>query len=91
MYAVVENFNGEVECVYTGYSITLTPGADPSQDAFAKNINQEHVFPRSKGVDNTQAEYDMHHLFPSRVDVNQDRGSLPFGEWSCSSPQSLSA
>mgnify|MGYP003333415047 CR=1 FL=1 len=80
LYAVVENYNGEVECIYTGYSITLTPGADPSQDAFAKNINQEHVFPRSKGVDNTQAEYDMHHLFPSRVDVNQDRGSLPFGE-----------
>lgn len=80
LYAVVENFNGQVECVYTGYSITLTPGADPSQDAFAKNINQEHVFPRSKGVDNTQAEFDMHHLYPSRVDVNQDRGSLPFGE-----------
>ena len=80
LYAVVENFNGQVECVYTGYSITLSPGEDPSQDAFAKNINQEHVFPRSQGVDNTQAEYDMHHLYPSRVDVNQDRGSLIFGE-----------
>lgn len=80
LYAVVENINGTVECVYTGYTVSLTPNTDPSQDVFAQNINQEHVFPRSQGVDNTPAEYDMHHLFPSRVDVNGDRGSLPFGE-----------
>jgi hypothetical protein len=80
LYAVVENINGKVECVYTGYQVTLDLNEDPSQFVFAQNLNQEHVFPRSQGVDNTPAEFDMHHLYPSRVDVNQDRGSLPFGE-----------
>jgi hypothetical protein len=42
--------SGELEGICSGYTITLTPGADPSQDAFAKGINAEHVFPQSRGA-----------------------------------------
>ena len=61
-----------------------------------KGINVEHVFPMSwatNGVDCgtrkqcrsnsarfNQIEADMHNLYPSRSDVNQQRGSFRFGE-----------
>ncbi|MDF1695084.1 MAG: endonuclease [Saprospiraceae bacterium] len=70
-----------LECVYTGFQITLDPSADPTIDAFSKGINTEHTYPRSKGAsENTNAYSDMHHLFPTREQVNADRGSLIFGE-----------
>src|SRR5690606_18235988 len=40
--------NGGLRCVYTGYTIALTPGADPSADAYAQGINTEHTWPRSR-------------------------------------------
>ena len=70
-----------LECVYTGFKITLDPNSDPTIDAFAKGINTEHTFPRSKGAwENTDAHSDMHHLFPTLADVNTARGSLPFAD-----------
>ncbi|MBK6905390.1 MAG: endonuclease [Saprospirales bacterium] len=69
-----------LRCVYTGYTVYLTPGQDPSQTAFSANINLEHTFPKAMGSDSGLAEDDMHHLHPSRVDVNGARGNLPFGE-----------
>ena len=70
--------------VYTDYFVPFdcSPSCDPSQDVFndGSGINQEHVWPRSQGTGSGLAERDMHHLFPSRVQVNSDRGSLPFGD-----------
>ncbi len=66
--------------VYSGFTITLDPLLDPSQDAFAKGINAEHIFPQSKGASSEPARSDMHHLAPSRVQVNAARASCPFGE-----------
>ncbi|MCB0642831.1 MAG: endonuclease, partial [Phaeodactylibacter sp.] len=63
-----------------GHQAYLTPGADPSQTVFNSNINLEHTYPKSKGTGGTLAENDMHHLFPSRADVNNDRGSHPLLE-----------
>ena len=80
LYAVVENEGGVVECLYSGFIGELDENEDPSQFLFNQNINQEHVFPRAFGVNNTPAEFDMHHLFPTRADVNQDRGNLSFGD-----------
>lgn len=69
--------------LYSGYFVPFdgSPNSDPSQDVFnnGSGINQEHVFPRSRGTDGNNAERDMHHLYPTRVKVNSDRGSLPFG------------
>ena len=36
--------------------------------------------PQSRGAENGYAKSDMHHLYPTRVDVNSDRGSFPFAE-----------
>ncbi len=72
-----------VEGLYTGFFVPFDgrPNSDPSQDVFNDNagINQEHTWPRSRGTDGNNAERDMHHLFPTRVQVNSDRGNDPFG------------
>ncbi|MEM8558598.1 MAG: endonuclease, partial [Bacteroidota bacterium] len=69
---------------YTDFFVPFDgqPSSDPSQDVFNNNagLNQEHVWPRSEGTDNNDAETDMHHLVPTRVRVNSDRASLPFAE-----------
>ena len=80
LYARIYALNDSVACVYSGHKSYLPPGQDPSQAVFDNNINLEHTYPKSKGVDNTLAENDMHHLYPSRADVNNDRGSHPFLE-----------
>ena len=72
--------------VYTGFFVPFDcqPSCDPSQDVFNDNagINQEHTFPRSRlsGANESAAERDLHNLFPTRIDVNAARGSLPFAE-----------
>ena len=82
----VETRSGDdgVAGIYTDWFVAFdcSPSRDPSQDVFngGSGINQEHVWPRSEGTGSGLAERDMHHLFPSRVDVNSDRGSLPFGD-----------
>lgn len=78
LFAKIDNVNGILTCIYTNYSITLDPNLDPTQDAFAKGINTEHSFPKSKGSGGHSGEYDMHHLFPSREDVNNYRASKPY-------------
>ncbi len=79
LFARIYNYRDSLTCVYTGYRIYLNPNLDPTQDAFSKGINTEHTFPQSLGAMN-QAEGDMHHLYPTREDVNGDRGNLPFAE-----------
>lgn len=43
------------------------------------NWNREHVWPQSK-LGDADAKADVHHLKPSDVQENSNRGSLPFGE-----------
>jgi endonuclease I len=80
LYGDIDRVNDSLYGVYTRFGIAMTPGADPSSDAFSKGINTEHTWPRSKGADNGNPESDMHHLFPTREQVNSARASLPFGE-----------
>lgn len=79
LFGVVDNRNDSLICVYTNFKIYLNPNGDPTQEAFSKDINTEHTFPKSLGAEGF-AEGDMHHLYPTRADVNNDRGNLPFGE-----------
>ncbi len=79
LFGRIYNYHDSLTCVYTGYRIWLNPNEDPTQAAFAKGINTEHTFPQSLGAMN-QAEGDMHHLYPTREDVNADRGNSPFAE-----------
>lgn len=77
----IDAVDNVLECVYTGFKITLDPTADPTTDAFGKGINTEHTYPRSKGaLENTNGYSDMHHLFPTREVANTARGNLPFSD-----------
>lgn len=70
--------------VYTGHFVPFdcTPSCDPSQDVFnnGSGLNLEHTWPRSEGTGSGNAEWNLHHLFPTRVAVNGDRASFPFAE-----------
>lgn len=74
--------------IYTGFFVLLdgVPNTDPSQDVFnapnenTQGINLEHVWPQSKGASSGTAQSNMYHLFPSKVNVNANRGNLPFAE-----------
>lgn len=73
----IDAVDNVLECVYTGFKVTLDPSLDPTIDAFSQGINTEHTYPRSKGaLEGTNAYSDMHHLFPTRERANSDRASL---------------
>ncbi|RMG88444.1 MAG: endonuclease I [Bacteroidetes bacterium] len=79
LFAKIDNHNDSLTCVYTGFTIYLNPNDDPTQAAFDQGINTEHSYPQSMGATG-QARGDMHHLYPTRADVNAARGNLPFAE-----------
>jgi hypothetical protein len=84
IFAVIDNVNDTVVCVYTGLEKWLDPSQDPS-DYMAMNndpngMNIEHTYPQSKGAASGNARADMHHLFPARNETNNMRGNLPFDE-----------
>ena len=80
LYLQIERNNGQVKGVYTNYSITLPDGLDPSTYLYENGIDCEHVWPQSKyeGIDPMKS--DLHHLRPSKSNVNSSRGNKPFGE-----------
>lgn len=80
LFSRVDAHNDSLTCVYSGYTIYLDPTQDPTVDAFAKGINTEHTYPRAFGADQEPALADMHHLYPTREDVNAARANLPFRE-----------
>ncbi len=80
MFGELDNVNDSIYGVYTHDAIYLNHNSnDPKGDAYAKGFNTEHTFPQSLGATGN-AKSDLHHLFPTRVDVNGDRGHLPFAE-----------
>lgn len=82
MYRNIDARNDTLYCVYSGYSVYLPPGEDPTTAAFENGtgINTEHTYPRGKGAEAPTPEADMHHLFPTRVAVNAARGNFPFAD-----------
>ncbi|HEX7879169.1 MAG TPA: endonuclease [Candidatus Eisenbacteria bacterium] len=81
MYTTIDNHDGDVVCVYTGFTIHVDPqSSQPRTDAFNAGINAEHTWPQSKGAEVPPMEADLHHLFPSEIDANNRRGNLPFDE-----------
>jgi endonuclease I len=84
LYAKIYVENDSVTCVYTGHKLYLDPAEDPSQYMYkngsSEGINAEHNYPKSKGAANGNALSDLYNLFPSRVQVNADRGNHPFSD-----------
>ncbi len=82
MYSQLDNDNGVVYGIYSDFAVSVSPNSSrPRQDAYrgGNGINAEHSWPQSLGATGV-ARSDLHHLFPSRVQVNGRRGRLPFAE-----------
>jgi len=84
LFAAIYGENDSLACVYSDFTVYMDPMADPSQTVFNNDnqdgINTEHAYPKSKGADGGNAEADMHHLFPTKANVNQRRANFKFGE-----------
>lgn len=84
MYREIDKVNDSVYCVYSSHGLYLDPEADPSQylyqNGHSDGINCEHAWPQSKGAREGNAKSDLHHLFPTRIAVNDARGNYPYGE-----------
>lgn len=76
MYGSIDNKNGDIVCVYTGFTIQ----ANTRGDAFDKGINTEHTWPQGMFGSDEPMRGDIHHLFPTLIEVNSERGSDPFDE-----------
>lgn len=81
MYGQIDNENGIVSGVYTGFEVAIAPNIGTARrESFRKGINAEHSWPQSQGTRSTPARADLHHLFPTRIRVNSTRGNKPFAE-----------
>ncbi len=80
LYTKIDNQNGVVTGIYTGYSINVDPDSNtPRKDATRQHINAEHIYPQSKGAKG-KAKSDLHSLFASFDRVNSARGNHPFAD-----------
>ncbi len=80
MFGEIDNYNDSVRCVYSGYTIYIDPTADPSTDAYNKDMNTEHTWPQSMGAGDSNAKSDLQHLFPVRAEVNSSRSNDPYAD-----------
>ena len=76
MYGSIDNVNGQIVGVYTGYTIT----SNNRTDAFNKGINTEHVWPQGLFDKDEPMRGDIHHIFPTRIEANSARSNYPFDE-----------
>lgn len=82
LYGSIDNQNGIVEGIYTGYKAAIDPnGENPRLQAANVGINAEHSWPQSKGaIEGTNAHSDMHHLYPAYESANSSRSNHPYYE-----------
>ena len=80
LYTQIDNQDGVVTGIYTGYSANIPPDSDsPRNDATQQHINAEHIYPQSKGAKG-RAKSDLHSLYASRDKVNSARSNNQFAE-----------
>lgn len=84
LYARVFIEGDTVRCIYSGLPRMLPANVDPSQYLYGNgtetnSINLEHSWPQAKGAGKgSKGNSNMHHLFPSRTEINSDRADFPF-------------
>ena len=69
-----------VECFYSGYKIPVPSGTNILSWTARYGIQTEHLFPRSFGAAVLPALSDLHHLVPSKSNINTMRKNAPFSE-----------
>ncbi len=82
LYSEIDNVGNDLFGIYTNFKVTLDPTEDPSVSAFQNGagINAEHVYPQAFGAGSEPQRSDLHNIFPSKVSVNEARGSCEFGD-----------
>ncbi len=80
MFEEIDGKSGVITCVYTGYSIQFTDRQDAQGSQAANDFNTEHSWPQSFFDQDSPMRSDIHHLFPTRVDVNGARSNFMFDE-----------
>ena len=75
MFGYVDNYNGSVECIYTGRMLE-TSGIP---DVNVTHFNTEHTWAQSFGAENEPEKSDLFHLRPSYEEPNSKRANYPFG------------
>lgn len=80
VFGTIDAVNDTLRCIYTDWPVYIPPGQDPTTAAYqnGQGLNTEHAWPQTFGASTNPARADMHHLYPTRANVNNDRGSLPF-------------
>ncbi|MER2999007.1 endonuclease [Pontibacter populi] len=79
MYNYIDNYDNKVTCVYSGYQETKAY-SESNTSTTMSNINCEHSIPQSWFGSSTPMVSDIHHLYPTVIQWNSDRGSDPFAE-----------
>ncbi|SET56903.1 endonuclease [Hymenobacter actinosclerus] len=80
MYNYVDNQDGKLVCVYSGYTETVKLDSTNTSTGVVKQINCEHTIPQSWFDEKVRMRSDIHHLFPTYITWNSNRGSDPFAE-----------
>ena len=80
MFENIDGPNGMITCVYTGFTISFTDRQDAQGSQSANDFNTEHIWPQSFFNQDSPMRSDIHHLYPTRVDVNGARSNFPFAE-----------
>ncbi|WP_242926180.1 endonuclease [Pontibacter vulgaris] len=79
MYSYVDNYDGKVTCIYTGYQELKAFSATGGSTAMT-NINCEHTVPQSFFGKSDPMVSDIHHLFPTHSKPNGTRSNYPFSD-----------
>ncbi len=77
MFGFIDNDNGRVFCVYSGFEKDVPAGTFVTYPA---PVNTEHTVPQSFYDGDLPMRSDIHHLFPTFEDWNSERGSNKFDE-----------
>ncbi|MCI1186918.1 endonuclease [Hymenobacter sp. DH14] len=80
MYNYADNYNNSVTCVYSGYNTPNPFSFTSSSTTSAANINCEHTIPQSWFNEASRMVSDMHHLYPTYIQWNSNRGNDPFAD-----------
>jgi len=72
--------NDSLECFYSGYKIPVPSGTNILAWTAKYGIQTEHLYPRSLGSAAMPALGDLHHLLPSKSNINTMRKNAPFSD-----------
>ena len=77
MYNYIDNENGVITCVYSGYQVSSPYGGTTTYPA---PINCEHTIPQSFFGEADPMVSDLHHLYPAYENWNSTRSNYPFAD-----------